>query len=197
MRNGERKPSYDDFGELTRLMDTKIAQLNDKLAEARSHVSTSQNDNLNIRRGEILQSCIDGAESERGLFTLTVPTGGGKTLSSLAFALKHAQRNGMQRVVYVIPYNSIIEQNAQVFEEVLGVHNVLQHHSGIDYDDKDDVSTYKKLSTENWDMPVVVTTAVQFFESLFANRSSRCRKLHNIANSVVIFDELSCCRCHT
>jgi len=189
MQNGERKPSYDDVGELTRLMDTKIAQLNDKLAEARSRVSQSQNDSLNIRRGEILQSCIDGAESERGLFTLTVPTGGGKTLSSLAFALKHAQRNNMQRVIYVIPYNSIIEQNAQVFEEVLGAHNVLQHHSGIDYDDKDDVSTYKKLSTENWDMPVVVTTAVQFFESLFANRSSRCRKLHNIANSVVIFDE--------
>jgi CRISPR-associated endonuclease/helicase Cas3 len=189
MQNSRRNPAYESIDALNRLMDTKISELNNKLAEVRSRPKPSQNDSLNMRRGEILQSCIDGAKSERGLFTLTVPTGGGKTLSSLAFALRHAQRNGMRRVIYVIPYNSIIEQNAQVFEEVLGSRNVLQHHSGIDYDDKDDVTTYKKLATENWDMPVVVTTAVQFFESLFANRSSRCRKLHNIANSVVIFDE--------
>lgn len=190
MQGEVRKPVYESLDALSIKMDTKIAELQIKTAAALRNPAPSQNDTINIKRNEILQCCIAGAEQERGRFTLTVPTGGGKTLSSLAFAIKHAAKHNMQRIIYVIPYNSIIEQNAKVFEDVMGEHNVLQHHSGIDYDDsEEDISLYKRLAAENWDMPIVVTTAVQFFESLFANKSSRCRKLHNIANSVIIFDE--------
>ena len=146
---------------------------------------------FNQRRCDILQCCLDKARLAPGLFSLTVPTGGGKTVSSLAFALTHAKQNKMRRVIYVIPYYSIIEQNAGGFKEMLGVENVLEHHSGFAYDDSDEsaVNEKKKLAAENWDMPVIVTTTVQFFESLFANKPSQCRKLHNIAGSVIIFDE--------
>lgn len=148
---------------------------------------------LNRRRDEILQACLrSGGSGARGLYTLTVPTGGGKTLSSLAFALSMARSQDMARVIYVIPYTSIIDQNAAVFARILGEKNVLEHHSGVEYALTEDASPgdrRKALAVENWDAPIVVTTAVQFFESLFASRSSRCRKLHNIANSVIIFDE--------
>ncbi len=145
---------------------------------------------INQKRADILSSCRLSAEMEKGLFTLTVPTGGGKTLSSLAFALEHLKKHDMDRIIYVIPYTSIIEQNAKVFEELLGQKNVLQHHSNFDFtDDEDLVKNRLKLSSENWDIPIVVTTNVQFFESLFAHKSSRCRKLHNMANSVIILDE--------
>ena len=149
---------------------------------------------LNRKRSEILKNCLNKAENDKGLFSLTVPTGGGKTISSLAFALAHAKRNNMDRVIYVIPYTSIIEQNAAVFANVLGDENVLEHHSSVDYSNEepnepDALWRRKYLSTENWNAPVVVTTNVQFFESLFAAKTSKCRKLHNIANSVIIFDE--------
>ena len=149
---------------------------------------------LNQKRCEILQQCLHtGQTGDSGLYTLTVPTGGGKTISSLAFALAHAQAQNKDRVIYVIPYTSIIDQTAETFRNVLGEENVIEHHSGTDYtmdEDQTDSSFYRKaLATENWDAPVIVTTSVQFFESLYGNRSSRCRKLHNIANSVVIFDE--------
>ena len=148
---------------------------------------------LNLRRSSILTACTTaGQTGERGLYSLTVPTGGGKTVASLAFALSLAVKNHMERIIYVIPYTSIIDQTADVFSEILGAENVLEHHSGIDYSAKEDdePAAYRKaLAAENWDAPVVVTTSVQFFESLYANRSSKCRKLHNIANSVIIFDE--------
>lgn len=144
---------------------------------------------LHEKRNEILQSCLERAELPKGLFTLTVPTGGGKTVSPLAFALRHAKTHDMKRVIYVIPYTSIIEQNASVFKQILGEEYILEHHSNFNYNDNDETMTRYRLATENWDMPVVVTTNVQFFESLFANKTSKCRKLHNIANSVIIFDE--------
>lgn len=155
---------------------------------------------INQKRQEIYQQCLDAAEKEPGMFSLTVPTGGGKTLSSLAFALKHAIKYKKQRIIYIIPYTSIIEQTADIFRNILGDGNVIEHHMNVDYDkdydknyddDKkeDDGLNRKKLATENWDAPVIVTTNVQFFESLFAAKTSRCRKVHNIANSVLIFDE--------
>lgn len=164
------------------------------LARLRAYIEPWQTPTteLNRLRCEILNTCMEAGRKPRGVYTLTVPTGGGKTVASLAFALRHAVEHGMQRVIYVIPYTSIIDQNAQVFRDILGSGNVLEHHSGVQFDLSDGAAAEdvrKALATENWDMPVVVTTAVQFFESLYAARSSRCRKLHNLANSVIIFDE--------
>lgn len=147
---------------------------------------------IDILRQKILNSCIEKASAPRGIFSLTVPTGGGKTVASMAFALNHAVANSMKRIIYVIPYTSIIEQNAKVFRDILGQENVVEHHSSVSYElseNADEPGYRNALATENWDAPVIVTTAVQFFESLYANRSSKCRKLHNIANSVIIFDE--------
>jgi len=147
---------------------------------------TSVNTSINQIRRNIRAKCVQMACEPQGVFSLSVPTGGGKTLSSLAFGLEHAVCHGLDRIIYVIPYTSIIEQNADVFRSAVGQDQVVEHHSSFDEDD----STVKsRLATENWDAPVIVTTAVQFFESLFSAKSSRCRKLHNIARSVVILDE--------
>ncbi len=164
------------------------------LLRLEAYISPWQNPKakLNQLRCEILNACINAGDKPKGIYTLTVPTGGGKTVASLGFALHHAVAHGMKRVIYVIPYTSIIEQNAQVFRSILGSGNVLEHHSGVQFDLSDGAppeDLQKAMAAENWDMPVVVTTAVQFFESLYANRSSKCRKLHNLADSVIIFDE--------
>lgn len=154
---------------------------------------------VNRIRADILRHARQQAALAPGLFSLTVPTGGGKTLASLAFALDHAIRHGQRRVIFVIPFTSIVEQNAAVFRKALGTHGeaaVLEHHSAFTAPepDKRDSERYQslaklRLAMENWDAPIIVTTAVQFFESLFAARPSQCRKLHNIANSVVVLDE--------
>ena len=141
---------------------------------------------LNTIRRDIRDKCVNMAKKEPGVFSLSVPTGGGKTLSSLAFALEHAKAHRLSRVIYVVPYTSIIEQNAEVFRAVLGADQVVEHHSNIT---EDETNPKSRLAAENWDAPVIVTTSVQLFESLFAAKSSRCRKLHNITNSVVILDE--------
>lgn len=143
---------------------------------------------VNGRRTAILKSCLEKGKEEPGLFQLTVPTGGGKTTASLAFALQQMKTYGMERVIYAIPYISIIEQNAQVFKDILGRHNVLEDHSNVSVENPEELRK-EQLAAENWDRPVVVTTNVQFFESLFSNQTSKCRKLHNIANSVIILDE--------
>ena len=140
---------------------------------------------IDSKRNELLHFCISRAQDPRGLFSLTAPTGSGKTVSSMAFALNHAAAHNLSRVIYVVPYNTIIEQNAKIFEDIFGAENVIQHHSNIDYGDEDN----RRFATENWDAPIIVTSNVQFFESLFANKPGACRKLHNIANSVIVFDE--------
>jgi CRISPR-associated endonuclease/helicase Cas3 len=141
---------------------------------------------VNQIRVEIRDACETAAELPPGLFSLTVPTGGGKTLSSTAFALRHAMKHKLQRIIYVIPYTSIIEQTADVLRSFFGADNVVEHHSNFDPDKETQQS---RLASENWDAPIIVTTNVQFFESLYGCKSSRCRKLHNIAGSVVILDE--------
>jgi CRISPR-associated endonuclease/helicase Cas3 len=141
---------------------------------------------INEARKTILNNCRNNAVLESGLFSLTVPTGGGKTLSSMAFALNHAIRYGKKRIIIAIPYTSIIEQTADEYRGIFGDDAVLEHHSNLD--PKRETSS-SKLATENWDAPIIVTTNVQLFESLFAAKSSACRKLHNIVNSVVILDE--------
>jgi CRISPR-associated endonuclease/helicase Cas3 len=149
---------------------------------------------VNQLRGDILTHVRAQAAQAPGLFSLTVPTGGGKTLASLAFALDHAITHGLRRVIFVIPFTSIVEQNAAVFRAAfgeLGEAAVLEHHSGFVDDPQRAAQSKEKLrlAMENWDAPIIVTTAVQFFESLFADRPARCRKLHNIAASVVVLDE--------
>lgn len=146
---------------------------------------------VNKQRADILRQCITKSSHEPAIFTLTVPTGGGKTLSSMAFALNHALKPGhnKRRIIYVIPYTSIIEQTADQFRDIFK-DAVVEHHSNVEVSDEGHETTKSRLACENWDAPVIVTTSVQFFESLFANRSSRCRKLHNIANSIVVIDEV-------
>ena len=186
--------AWPKLAELKGELDRSLADLQHKATQS----------DVNHLRAEILQAARNNAKLAPGHFSLTVPTGGGKTLASLAFALDHALAHGLDRIVYVIPYTNIIEQTAEVFRASLGVHHaaVLEHHSA--FDDETLIEAARKrgdiergrqgrdklrLSAENWDAPIIVTTAVQFFESLFSNEPSRCRKLHNIANSVVILDE--------
>lgn len=169
------RSAYGDISDLIADFDKYMAAL----AASADHTP------VNIIRADILRQCRDKAELAPGLFSLTVPTGGGKTLSGMDFALRHAVRHKKQRIIYVIPYTSIIEQTAGTFRDIFGK-NVIEHHANLD-PDKEDARSH--LATENWDAPIIVTTNVQFFESLFAARTSRCRKLHNIVNSVVVLDE--------
>ncbi len=167
-----------------------------KLLEEHVEAFGCADDAVSRARRSVYEDCRRAADFDPGIFTLTVPTGGGKTLSSLAFALRHAIRHGKQRVIYVIPFTSIIEQNADVFNRIfdplaqkLASLLVLEHHSNLSPEKE---TTESKLAAENWDAPLIVTTAVQFYESLHAARTSQCRKLHHIAHSVVILDEAQC-----
>ena len=165
----------------------KLSELAERFFEKlNAKQKSADNTKVNRIRAEIRAVCEQAAVLPPGLFSLSVPTGGGKTLSGTAFALKHALLHGHQRVIYVIPYTSIIEQTADVLRAFFGKDNVVEHHSNFDPDKETQQS---RLATENWDAPIIVTTNVQFFESLYACRSSPCRKLHHIANSVVILDE--------
>ena len=194
MQSGERaRGNFASIPELKERLDAYIAE---KFLDERGK---RYGEPINQHRRKILHECIAAGEAAdddgSSLLSLTVPTGGGKTIASLAFALHYAVRTGKKRVIYVIPYTSIIEQNAKVFRDILGDENVIEHHCQVDYPQSaDNDGAYDKqlkiqLASENWDAPLIVTTNVQFFESLFANRTSKCRKLHNIAASVIIFDE--------
>ena len=193
MTGRERTLSPFVANELFQLLDGHVR----KLAEG------SEPTPVNAARREIYQACLSAAGRPPGCFRITAPTGSGKTLAMLAFALKHAERNGLRRVIVVLPFLAIIEQNARVYREALqslddaGV--LIEHHSAVmvSGDDGSEPTenesqdrTRAKQATENWDAPVVVTTAVQFLESLFSRRPASCRKLHNIARSVVVFDEV-------
>ena len=150
---------------------------------------------INEIRNSIFKQCEGKSINSRGFFSLCVPTGGGKTLSSLAFALNHAKINGHERIVYSLPFTSIIEQNAKVYSDIFGEDNVLEHHCNFNFKDFINENDYSekqikyKLLTENWNIPLIVTTNVQLFESMYSNKPSSARKLHNLYNSIIILDE--------
>ncbi len=193
-KKADHRGAYLTLGELKERFDSFIA----------TKEKSAKDTPLNRQRKSIREQCINKAAFSSGFFSLTVPTGGGKTLSSMAFALEHAHICAKKRIIYVIPYTSIIEQTAKVFKYgtdieaeihkgiengnvLFGEDQVVEHHSQVVYGDDDNRF---KLATENWDAPLIVTTNVQLFESLFAARSSSCRKLHNLANSIIILDEV-------
>ena len=179
-----RKLKYPELQELATSFDLHMEKL---LANAPSSP-------VNRLRTEVLEQCRQAASQKPGVFSLTVPTGGGKTLSSLAFALRHAVNNHQRRIIYVIPYTSIIEQTAAVFRGIdkTFAGALVEHHSNMVDEDEGQTGIRSRLAAENWDAPLIVTTAVQFFESLYAARTSRCRRLHNLAESVIICDEAQC-----
>lgn len=154
--------------------------------------SNAHNSEVNKIRNFVQEQCVKESQGEGGFYSLTVPTGGGKTLASVLWALHHAVKNHLQRIIIAIPYTSIIVQTAATLKRIFGEENVLEHHSNINPDDIKDEELRERLllATENWDYPIIVTTNVQFFESLFSNKRSDCRRLHNIAKSVVILDEV-------
>lgn len=154
---------------------------------------------VNRVRREIYEACLDRAADQPGLFRLTVPTGGGKTRSGMAFALRHAALHGLHRVVVALPFITITDQTAAVYRDIFGEANVLEHHSGTEVPDDDvftEAAVRARLATENWDAPIVVTTTVRLFESMFSNRRSDCRRLHRLAKSIVILDEAQALPAH-
>ena len=168
--------------DLKQRLDKFLDELRDK----------ATNSKINELRSTIQEYCLEASQKEPGFYSLTVPTGGGKTISSMVWAVNHALKNGKERIIIAIPYTSIIVQTAKVLKGIFGDEMVLEHHSNIDFDDyKNPVLADKmRVSTENWDYPIVVTTNVQLFESIYSNRPSKCRKLHNLCNSVLILDEV-------
>lgn len=183
-------------GQMRAQANEQYASLEELRRRLKAHTDTFVCDStINERRRSFLETCRrHGATCDKGFYSLFLPTGGGKTLSSMAWALETAIRHKASRIIYAIPYTSIITQTAQIFREIFGAENVLEHHSDIDIESENPKEQERldraKLLSENWDAPIVVTTNVQFFESLFAHKPSKCRKVHNIANAVLVFDEV-------
>lgn len=179
-------------GDLRRRLGDEFAAIPELRERLDAHVDQLSADasgsKVNCIRAEVLTASREAAERAPGFFSMSVPTGGGKTLASMSFALRHAERHGLRRVIVVIPLTSILEQSAKAYRVAFGdaAAGVIEHHSNLDPEKE---TRRNKLASENWDAPVIVTTAVQFFESLFANRTSRCRKVHNVARSVIVLDE--------
>lgn len=171
-----RRGKYDSLSELKSRFDIYMEEI----------VKNAPFTTVNSIRSRILEDCIKSGELSPGFFSITVPTGGGKTLSSIAWALVHALKYDKTRIIFAIPYTSIITQTAQIYRSIFGDDNVIEHHSNIDEVTN---TQERKLAAENWDAPIVVTTNVQLFESLYSNKTSRCRKLHNLVNSIIILDE--------
>ena len=184
--NGEKAQARQGFASLADYAQQLDAHLDAKAIDIANRGDTDSP--VMLARAAVLRQCREKAVLTPGVFSLEVPTGGGKTLSSLAFALRHAAAHDLRRVIYAIPYTSIIEQTADVFAAVFGRDAIVEHHSQANVDDSRDTAR-TRLACENWDAPLIVTTNVQLFESLFAVRTSRCRKLHRIAGSVIVLDE--------
>ncbi len=176
----EDAPSAWSPEDLLRRLDSAVSRLTRRPLD----------DRVRQLRNRVYDRCLEQASQPRGAFTLTVPTGGGKTLASMAFALKHASTHALDRVIVVIPYISIIEQNAAIYREIFGEDVVLEHHSNVAIPSEGESEDAVGQATEDWDARIIVTTSVRFFESLFSNRATDCRRVHRIANSVIIFDEV-------
>lgn len=170
-------------------LSTLLPMLEEYLSDLKKNAKDTE---VNRIRNQVQEQCLKMSETANGFYSLTVPTGGGKTLSSLLWAMKHAIHNGQKRIIIAIPYTSIIMQTAAILRKIFGEENVLEHHSNVDPEAiNDEIMQEKlKLATENWDYPIIVTTNVQLFESMFSNKPSKCRKLHNIVNSIIILDEV-------
>ncbi len=171
-----------DMKELLSILEQHLADLS----------ASAPKTKVNEIRQYVQQECIKASHHSAGFYSLTVPTGGGKTLASVLWSLHHAVHNNLSHIIIAIPYTSIIEQTAQTLKNIFGEDKVLEHHSNFDYEQIKDPKARMgmKLATENWDYPIIVTTNVQFFESLFSNKPSQCRKIHNVARSVIILDEV-------
>lgn len=174
--------SHTSMSDLLKMMETHLLELK----------ATAPDTEVNRIRNYVQEQCVQASQGEGGFYSLTVPTGGGKTLASVLWALNHAVKNNLQRIIIAIPYTSIIVQTASTLKRIFGENNVLEHHSNINPEGINDKELRERLqlATENWDYPIVVTTNVQLFESLFSNKRSDCRKLHNIVKSVLILDEV-------
>lgn len=184
----EKRPVDRTWPRLPDIIGDLIARFGRYITDKRARAPDTA---VNDLRAQVLAHVRERADADTGAFSLNVPTGGGKTLASLAFALDHARRHRLDRIIYAIPFTSVIDQTASIFREVLGEEVILEHHSSIDEEKNNALERRDKLrlAMEDWAAPIVVTTNVQLFESLHANRPSRCRRLHNLARSVIILDE--------